>query len=329
MKILVTGGAGFIASFFIKLCLKVDKNIKILNIDKLGYASDLQRLKEVSTNKNYLFKKIDICELKKVEEVVSQFKPDILVNFAAESHVDNSINKPNDFINSNIYGTFNLLSSVIKVKSKLLFVHISTDEVYGSTKKGEFKEIDRYNPSSPYSASKASSDMLVNAWNKTFDLKTLIVNSTNNYGPYQFPEKFIPVIICNALQGKSIPIYGDGKYVRDWIHVQDNVECILELIQKKKQNGQFNIGAQQKKDNLWIANKICEILERLSRKSYKHLIKHGKDRLGHDRRYSVNTDKIKKEIGWSTKIKIEDGLKSTVEWYYYNQNWWKRLGGAK
>tara|TARA_X000000950_G_C13886684_1_gene649142 strand:- start:197 stop:1186 length:990 start_codon:yes stop_codon:yes gene_type:complete len=329
MKILVTGGAGFIASFFIKLCLKVDKNIKILNIDKLGYASDLQRLKEVSNNKNYFFKKINICNLKKVEEVISQFKPDILVNFAAESHVDNSINKPNEFINSNIYGTFNLLSSVIKVRSKLLFVHISTDEVYGSTKKGGFKESDRYNPSSPYSASKASSDMLVNSWNKTFGLKTLIINSTNNYGPYQFPEKLIPVIICNALQGKSIPIYGDGRYVRDWIHVQDNVECIFELIQKKKQNEQFNIGAQQKKNNLWIVNTICDLLEKLDGRSYKHLIKHVKDRLGHDRRYSVNTDKVRESVGWSNRISIKDGLESTVNWYYHNQKWWRKFGAQK
>ncbi len=329
MKIFVTGGAGFIASAFIKFYLNIDKKAKVLNVDKLGYASNLARLKQISSHPNYSFKKINLCNKKVLEDVINQFEPDTIVHFAAESHVDNSINKPDDFINSNIIGTFNLLSSVTKLKNKPYFIHISTDEVYGSCTKGEFKETNRYNPSSPYSASKASSDLLVNAWNKTFDLKTLIINSTNNYGPYQFPEKFIPVIICNALLGKKIPIYGDGKYVRDWIHVQDNVEAIFELINKKKYGGQYNIGAQQKKNNLWIVNKILKILENLTRVKYDHLVKHVKDRPGHDRRYSVNTSRIEKEIGWSTKIKIEDGLKSTVEWYYYNQKWWKMLRGLK
>ena len=297
------------------------------------------RWKHQLLHNSYKFVKADICDQGKVFKALEEFQADAVVNFAAESHVDRSIDGPEPFVETNVVGTLRLLEAFKAYynsqsedrKSSLRFLHVSTDEVYGSLTKADpaFCETTPYAPNSPYSASKASADHLVRSYFHTFGLPTLTTNCSNNYGPYQFPEKFIPVIICNALLGKKIPIYGDGKYVRDWIHVQDNVEAIFELINKKKYGGQYNIGAQQKKNNLWIVNKILKILENLTRVKYDHLVKHVKDRPGHDRRYSVNTSRIEKEIGWSTKIKIEDGLKSTVEWYYYNQKWWKMLRGLK
>ena len=327
MKFLVTGGAGFIGSFFIKHILLKEKNCQILNVDKLSYASDLRRLSKIE-HKKYNFLKLDLSNYKKVEDMVKSFKADVIVHFAAESHVDKSIKNSDDFINSNILGTYNLLKSLKEVRKKndFYFIHCSTDEVYGSIQKGSFDESSSYDPSSPYSASKASADMLVNAWQKTYDFPSLIVNSTNNYGPFQFPEKLIPVVICSALKNRKIPVYGDGLNVRDWIHVTDNVECIYRLICERPEEKKLNISSNEEKNNLWIVKKICQSLDQIKpkKKSYLKLINFVKDRLGHDRRYSLSNKNLKKTINWKPKITLTSGLENTVKWYCYNQNWWSK-----
>ena len=327
MKFLVTGGAGFIGSFFIKHILLKEKNCQILNIDKLSYASDLRRLADVESKK-YSFIKLDLTNKRKIDDIVESFKADVVVHFAAESHVDKSIQKSDDFINSNILGTYNLLNSFKKLRKKndFIFIHFSTDEVYGSIKKGSFDESSPYDPSSPYSASKASADMLVSAWNKTYDFPSLIINSTNNYGPFQFPEKLIPVVICSALQNKKIPVYGDGLNVRDWIHVKDNVECIYRLICERPEEKKINISSNEEKNNLWIVKKICEFLDKIEpkKKSYLKLIDFVDDRLGHDRRYSLSNKKLKKIMNWKPKTTLLEGLENTVKWYHNNQEWWSR-----
>ena len=332
--ILVTGGAGFIGSNFIKEYLK-NKNESIVNYDKLTYAGNLKNLKKIENNSRYEFIKGDICDSVKLNEILSKFKPSKIINFAAETHVDKSIKNPENFIKTNIYGTYKLIESTRNyfnelknpLKKEFRFIHISTDEVFGSLKKNDppFNEKTQFRPNSPYSASKASSDHLIRSYNKTFNIPSIIVNCSNNYGPFQFPEKLIPVCILNALQGKEIPIYGEGDNIRDWLYVDDHCRAIQIILDKGKVGETYNVGGNCELSNLNLVKKICEVMDeiipRKDGKSYKYFIKFVKDRLGHDYRYSVNSSKITNELKWKPKVNINDGLKKTINWYIKNQKW--------
>ena len=331
-KVIVTGGAGFIGSNLVRFLIK--KKIHTIVIDKLTYAAVPHSFKEIKKNKYFDFKRIDITDRKKINSILEKFKPDSIFHLAAESHVDRSIIAPADFISTNIIGTYNLLDcsysywkKISQKKKKIFkFLHVSTDEVYGDLKKGDrsFNEKSQYKPNSPYSASKASSDHLVRAWNKTYNLPTIITNCTNNYGPYQNPEKFIPVVIMNAIKEKKIPIYGDGMQIRDWIHVQDHVRGLFEVMKKGKVGKTYNISSKCEKTNIYLANLICEIVEKkMGKKNLKELIDFVRDRPGHDRRYALDNKKVISEIKWVPKIKFEVGIKKTVDWYIGNSNLWK------
>ena len=337
MKIFVTGGLGFIGSNFISMQIDKHKN-EILNFDKLTYAANVNNLLKYKKNKLYNFVKGDIVDSKKILKILNSYKPDCIINFAAESHVDRSIDGPKEFINTNIIGTYELLNAALKYyelnykenEKHFRFIHVSTDEVYGSLgKKGYFKENTPYNPSSPYSASKASSDHLVRAWNLTFNLPTIITNCSNNYGPFQFPEKLIPLMIINCLKHNNLPIYGDGKNIRDWLYVADHCDALYSVILNGKNGETYNIGGNQEKNNLEIVNTICKILDEKipSNKidSYKELITFVKDRPGHDFRYAIDSSKIKKHLNWSPRYTFEDGIKKTIDWYIKYKDWWKNL----
>jgi len=337
-RILVTGGSGFIGSNFIVNQLLNTKNI-ILNLDKLTYASSPNSLKAIENNSNYQFIKGDIGDNDLVNKIIFDFKPTYLINFAAESHVDNSIKNPRAFIDTNILGVFNLLLQSnkyfdqlsLKEKKEFKFLHISTDEVYGSlnTEDLSFTELNRYNPSSPYSASKASSDHLVLSWFKTYNLPTIVTNCSNNYGPFQFPEKLIPMIILNCLNQLKIPVYGDGSNIRDWIHVDDHCNAIYKILIKGKIGEQYNIGSNNEVKNIDIVEYICDILDdKVKRKNnlkYFDLVEYVKDRAGHDFRYSIDNAKIKEHTGWIPRISFKEGLMNTVDWYIKNQGWWKNI----
>jgi len=336
-NILITGGAGFIGSNFIRYIFeKTDFKGKIINYDKLTYAGNPLNLEDISRkyNKRYFFVKGDICDFKKVSGTFSEFDIDTVVHFAAESHVDRSILGPEEFIETNIVGTFVLLKSALnfwKNKKNTRFHHISTDEVYGSLgKDGYFYENTPYDPRSPYSASKASSDHLVRAYYHTYGLSVTISNCSNNYGPYQFPEKLIPLMILNAIEGKPLPVYGDGKNVRDWLYVEDHCSAIWSILEKGKTGQTYNIGGECEKENIDVVKIICNELEKiypsqknpnLKNKKYSYLINFVKDRPGHDRRYAINCDKIKKELGWKQKYNFEEGIKYTINWYIENKKW--------
>lgn len=338
MNIMVTGGYGFIGSNFIRyIFLKTDFNGFILNYDKLTYAANPLNLRDIESrfSKRYKFIKGDICDYKKVKEVLNKFNIDIVVHFAAESHVDRSIYGPAEFIKTNINGTFILLESIrhlnTKQKRNIRFHHVSTDEVYGSLgTKGYFYETTPYSPTSPYSASKASSDHLVRAYFHTYQIPITITNCSNNYGPYQFPEKLIPLMVLNAVDGKPLPVYGDGKNVRDWLYVEDHVDAIYLVLKKGKIGETYNIGGECEKKNIDVVKKICDILEDiypskenpfLKGKKYRDLITFVKDRPGHDRRYAINCDKIKKELKWRQKHNFDEALKETVKWYLNSKEW--------
>jgi len=317
MRIVVTGGAGFIGSHFIRYILKRYPSNHILNIDKLTYAGNLENLKEVENNPRYAFLKEDICNRGAIEEAISGY--DVIINFAAESHVDRSINTPEIFLKTDIMGTFNLLE-IAREKGVKRYIQISTDEVYGSAGEGErFSEKSPLNPSSPYSASKAAADLLVLSYYRTYKLPTIIIRSTNNYGPNQYPEKFIPLFITNALEDRPLPLYGDGKNVRDWLFVLDNCKGIDIILHKGKEGEIYNIAGENERENIFIAKKILEYLG----KPFS-LIKFVKDRPGHDRRYSISCEKVK-ELGWSPEVSLEEGLSLTVDWYKNNQDWWKKI----
>lgn len=331
MKIFITGGAGFIGSNFI---LKYIDKHQFLNYDKLTYAGNLDNLNSLKNHDNYTFMKGDIQDYNQLENAILSFKPEIVINFAAESHVDRSIDGPKEFIKTNILGTYELLQCNLnyfksldtKKKKTFKLLHISTDEVYGSLKnEGKFTEKTSYAPSSPYSASKASSDHLVKAWYKTFGLPILITNCSNNYGPYQFPEKLIPLIITNCLEGKQLPIYGDGSNVRDWIYVKDHCKAIHKVIQKGKIGETYNIGGNCELTNLSMVEKICTIMDiqkpASSGKSYKELIRFVKDRPGHDFRYAIDSSKLEKELDFKISETIESGLSKTISWYLNNTKW--------
>ena len=334
-NILVTGGAGFIGSNFIHYLFE-DNNFdgKIINVDKLTYAGNLENLKGVYGGKRYFFEKADICDFEKVKEIFKKYNVDTVVNFAAESHVDRSIFGPKDFIQTNIMGTFTLLEIIRELwagknKDSLLFHHISTDEVYGSCDESDyFFECTAYQPNNPYSASKASSDHLARAYHCTYGLPVTISNCSNNYGPYQFPEKLIPLIISNILEEKPLPIYGDGKNIRDWLFVEDHCSAIWQILKEGVFGETYNIGGENEWENISLVNVICEMMAEINKKEldcYKELITYVKDRPGHDRRYAINCDKIKSELDWKPKYSFRDGLYKTIKWYLENKEWVNRV----
>ena len=344
MKIAVTGGAGFIGSALIRHVL-TSTDHSMVNLDKLTYAGNLDSLGNVEKTGRYSFENVDICDAYKVEKALNTHTPDVLMHLAAESHVDRSIEGPDEFIKTNILGTFNLLeqsrkyyNSLTLAKKKVFrFHHISTDEVYGDLVREDdfFVEETPYAPSSPYSASKASSDHLVRAWGRTYNLPVIITNCSNNYGPYQFPEKLIPHVILNALNGKPLPIYGNGLQVRDWLFVDDHAKALLKVVTEGTIGETYNIGGNNEKSNIEVVEMICELLEELAPdkpygiSSYRELIEFVKDRPGHDARYAIDASKIQRDLGWIPEEIFETGLLKTVQWYLDNRQWWERvLSGA-
>ncbi len=340
LKILITGGAGFIGSALIRNLIS-QTNYEVVNVDKLTYAGNLDSLPDIDGNENYIFEQVDICDVSEVQRVFSQHKPTVVMHLAAESHVDRSIDGPADFIATNIIGTFNLLEASRRyyldldapTQDQFRFHHISTDEVYGDLK-GEddlFVETTSYAPSSPYSATKASSDHLVRAWGRTYGLPIVVTNCSNNYGPYHFPEKLIPHIILNALQGKPLPIYGDGQQIRDWLYVEDHAKALVKVVTEGIVGETYNIGGHNEKTNLSVVEAICELLEELvlnkpaGVESFRDLISFVKDRPGHDARYAIDGSKIKRELGWVPEQTFETGLRKTVKWYLDNEVWWSRV----
>jgi dTDP-glucose 4,6-dehydratase len=319
MKILVTGGAGFIGSNFVHHILNNYKDYFVVNFDKLTYSGNLDNLKSVENNPNYIFIKGDICDKKLVEETITKNKIDTIVHFAAESHVDKSIKDANNFITTNVFGTYVLVD--MAKKFNLRFHHISTDEVFGSLgKEGFFNEKTPYAPKSPYAASKAGSDHIVRAYNHTYNVKTTITNCSNNYGPYQFPEKVIPLFVTNLIEGKKVPLYGDGKNVRDWLHVVDHCKAIDLVLHRGKIGEVYCVGGNCEKTNLELTK---DILNQFSFGDEK--IEYVEDRKGHDFRYAIDFSKIGEELGWKPEYDFGKGLKETIEWYKNNEEWWKKL----
>lgn len=330
MKILVTGGAGFIGSAVIRYLINTTQNY-VINIDKLTYAANLQSLQTVLNCDRYYFEQIDICNRQELNRIFQQYQPDSVIHLAAESHVDNSINHSANFIETNIIGTYALLeasryywnSLTIKTKKAFRFIHVSTDEVYGNLENTElfFTESTPYAPSNPYSASKASSDHLVNAWFRTYGLPTIITHSTNNYGPFQHAEKLIPLIIYKAIKGQPLPIYADGSQIRDWLYVEDHAKALYQVLKNGKIGETYNIGSNNEYKNIDLVYAICEILDELvpnhpiGVKQYKNLIQFVPDRLGHDYRYAIDSSKMKKELGWKIEENFTNGLIKTVKWY--------------
>lgn len=334
-QVLITGGCGFIGSNFVRHTLEHYKEYRLINLDKLTYAGNPGNLTDIENSPRYRFVKGDICDADLVRKIFAEEKIDAVVHFAAESHVDRSITGPAEFIRTNILGTFTLLEAAREAWLKngnsagkeYRFLHVSTDEVYGSLgETGAFQETTPYDPRSPYSASKASSDHLVSAYFHTYGLPTLITNCSNNYGPYQFPEKLIPLVINNALQGKALPVYGDGKNVRDWLYVIDHCEAILTVMHKGKTGETYNIGGNSEKQNIEIVSTICDILDEKvgllpGEKARRSLVTYVKDRAGHDRRYAIDATKIRTELGWTPQVKFAEGMRKTVEWYLDHQAW--------
>ena len=328
MNILVTGGAGFIGSNFLNRFVPRYPEHKFINLDALTYAANLMNLEKVADRPNYVFEKGDIADFDRVKEIFEKYDPELVVHFAAESHVDRSIVGPAAFIRTNITGTFNLLEACRHFwgkKEGRLFHHVSTDEVYGSLgATGFFTEKTAYDPSSPYSASKAASDHLVRAYGRTYNLPVLITNCSNNYGPYQFPEKLIPLMIINALEGKPLPVYGRGENVRDWLYVDDHCNAIWTVINKGGIGETYNIGGNNEWRNIDLVHKICEVLAEETGTEpgeYKQLITFVKDRPGHDLRYAIDSTKLKRELGWQPQETFETGIRKTIRWYLENQSW--------
>ena len=323
-KVIVTGGSGFIGSNLVKFLLK--KKYFVINIDKLSYSANPYNTKNLNQNKNYVFFKIDLNNKKKITQILRKYKPNGIFNLAAETHVDRSIDKPKNFIHSNILGTYNLLESVLACKKKIKLIHISTDEVYGDIVKGRSNEKFPYNPSSPYSSSKASADHLIKAYIRTYKIPAVISNCCNNYGPNQFPEKLIPKLIFNIMNNKPLPIYGRGKNSREWMHVQDHCEALLLIFLKGKIGESYNIGSGINVKNIDIAKRLLKIIKNKSLKTNKKAkIKFVKDRPGHDFRYALNNKKILKKLGWKAKISLHEGLSETFDWYLNNKTFFKSV----
>ena len=338
MKILITGGAGFIGSAVIRHILN-NTTDRVVNVDKLTYAGNLESLAAVSSSARYTFEKVDICHRNELDRVFREHQPDAVMHLAAESHVDRSIDGPADFIETNIVGTYTLLEATRAYWNRLeegaherfRFHHISTDEVYGDLEGPEdlFTETTPYAPSSPYSASKASSDHLVRAWRRTYGLPTLVTNCSNNYGPYHFPEKLIPLMILNALEGKPLPVYGKGNQVRDWLYVEDHARALYQVLTEGEVGQTYNIGGHNEKQNIEVVNTICALLDefrpRADGRAYRELITHVTDRPGHDLRYAIDAGKIQRELGWAPQESFESGIRKTVEWYLNNLDWCRRV----
>ncbi len=345
MKILITGGAGFIGSAVIRHIIENTNDI-VINVDKLTYAGNLESLESISNNSRYTFEQVDICNREALDAILAEHQPEVIMHLAAESHVDRSIDGPVAFIETNIIGTYTLLEASRAYWSELpedkkaffRFHHISTDEVYGDLDGPEdlFTEKTPYAPSSPYSASKASSDHLVRAWLRTYGFPTVITNCSNNYGPYHFPEKLIPLIILNALEGKALPVYGNGQQIRDWLYVEDHARALYLVATEGKVGETYNIGGHNEKANIDVVKTICTLLEELvptnrysreggNGEGFQSLITYVTDRPGHDVRYAIDAAKIERELGWMPQESFETGIRKTVEWYLSNKEWWSHV----
>lgn len=339
-RILVTGGAGFIGSAVVRHIIEATQD-SVLVLDKLTYAGNLESLSVVADNPRYSFEQVDICDRAALDRVFAEYQPDVIMHLAAESHVDRSIDGPAAFIETNVVGTYTMLEAArhywqpldAAKKQSFRFHHISTDEVYGDLHGTDdlFTETTPYSPSSPYSASKASSDHLVRAWLRTYGLPTLVTNCSNNYGPYHFPEKLIPLVILNAVAGKPLPVYGDGAQVRDWLYVEDHARALYQVVTEGVVGETYNIGGHNERKNIEVVQTICDLLEELAPnkpqgvEKYRDLITYVKDRPGHDMRYAIDAGKIDRELGWRPQETFESGIRKTVSWYLNNETWWRRV----
>lgn len=339
-RILVTGGAGFIGSAVVRHIIEATQD-SVLVVDKLTYAGNLESLSVIADNPRYSFELVDICDRAALDRVFAEYQPDVIMHLAAESHVDRSIDGPAAFIETNVVGTYTMLEAArhywqpldAEKKQGFRFHHISTDEVYGDLHGTDdlFTETTPYSPSSPYSASKASSDHLVRAWLRTYGLPTLVTNCSNNYGPYHFPEKLIPLVILNAVAGKPLPVYGDGAQVRDWLYVEDHARALYQVVTEGVVGETYNIGGHNERKNIEVAHTICDLLEELAPnkpqgvEKYRDLITYVKDRPGHDMRYAIDAGKIDRELGWRPQETFESGIRKTVSWYLNNETWWRRV----
>ncbi|ANJ96284.1 dTDP-glucose 4,6-dehydratase [Serratia plymuthica] len=339
-RILVTGGAGFIGSAVVRHIIDATQD-SVMVVDKLTYAGNLESLAVIADNERYSFEQVDICDRAALDRVLAQYQPDVIMHLAAESHVDRSIDGPAAFIETNVVGTYTLLEAArhywhpldAERKQNFRFHHISTDEVYGDLHGTDdlFTETTPYSPSSPYSASKASSDHLVRAWLRTYGLPTIVTNCSNNYGPYHFPEKLIPLVILNAVAGKPLPVYGDGAQVRDWLYVEDHARALYQVVTEGVVGETYNIGGHNERKNIEVVHTICDLLEELAPnkpqgiEKYRDLITYVKDRPGHDMRYAIDAGKIDRELGWRPQETFESGIRKTVSWYLNNETWWRRV----
>lgn len=339
MKIIVTGGAGFIGSAVCRYLIS-NTNYRVTNVDKLAYASSLSSVESIATSRSYHFVQADVCNQTEMGALLVAERPDAIIHSAAETHVDRSINSPADFIETNVRGTFSMLEATrsylsglsSSMRDRFRFLHVSTDEVYGSLDAdGLFSERTPYDPSSPYSATKAAADHLAMAWHRTYALPVIVSNCSNNYGPYQFPEKLIPLTILNALAGKSLPIYGNGSNIRDWIYVDDHVKALHKIVSNGVPGTKYNIGGRNERSNLEVVQNICEILDRLAPKKHRHadLISFVTDRPAHDRRYAIDCSKLESELEWKPKESFDSGLEKTVTWYLENESWWQPMRDKK